>query len=445
MRGAVVFLALVAAACGDAAEPIRRSLSADTTHAEYASALTELGFDQVALGRDWLASATRALEQPVAVSLPFSESGYLAPDRPAAVAFRFDLPRGRRLAIEVAFESAQPARLFVDLFELRDEQPPRRVAGLVPGQRLLEHDVRWTGAHVLRLQPELLRGGRYTVAQRTLASLRPPVAGFAVSGLRSGFGAPRDGGTRDHHGIDIFRPRGTPVLAAADGYARLNETPRGGRVVWLRDARTGRNIYYAHLHDWAIESGVEVKAGDVLGYVGNTGNAITTPPHLHFGVYERGPTDPVPYLHHDDPPPSAITASLETLGSWMRVRSSSRTRGASGDVSLLAPGSAVRVLAATSDSYRVELPNGSPGLVRARDLVGASSPLTTMAVSGEVRELPRHDAPVVLEIAPPIKVAVIGQFAQFDLVRLPDGTVGWVVREGTDYSTRNGAFDRELR
>jgi murein DD-endopeptidase MepM/ murein hydrolase activator NlpD len=425
----LLLVALIAAACGDAAAPIRRSLSADTTHAEYAKALNELGFDQVALGRDWLAAAARAIDQPVAVHLPFSESGYLGPDKPAAVGYRFDLQRGRRLSIEVAFDSAQPARLFVDLYELREGQSPRRVAGLDPDQQMFEHDVRFTGPHVLRLQPELLRGGRYTVSQRTLASLRSPVQGFAISSVRSGFGAPRDGGAREHHGIDIFRPRGTPVLAAADGYVRLNETPRGGRVIWLRDARTGRNIYYAHLHDWAIDGGATVKTGDVIGYVGNTGNAVTTPPHLHFGVYDRGPTDPAPSLQRDDPAPGAITAGVEALGSWMRVRSQARPRDrAARDMmpSLFVPGVAVRVIAATADSYRVELPDGTAGLLRARDLVAASTPLRTVALSGTIRALPRADAPVIEAIDSPIRLPVLGQFADFDLVRLPDSTLGWV-------------------
>jgi hypothetical protein len=146
------------------------------------------------------------------------------------------------------------------------------------------------------------------VTQRTEASLRSPGSGFAVSTISSGFGAPRDGGARDHHGIDIFRPRGTPVVAAADGVVSLDETPRGGRVVWLRDARMRRNIYYAHLDNWAVTSGALVRAGDVLGYIGNTSNARTTPPHRHFGVYERGPTDPVPYLRRDDPAPPIVTA-----------------------------------------------------------------------------------------------------------------------------------------
>ena len=427
-----LIVALLAGACGDAGEPIRRGLSADTSHAEYSAALTELGLDQVALGRDWIAAATHALARPVAIALPFSETGYLAPEEPGAVAYRFDVERGRRLAIEVTFESAQPARLFVDLFELREEGPPRRVAGLDPRQRLLEHDVRWTGPHLLRLQPELLRGGRYNVSQRTLASIASPVPGFTPATVRSGFGAPRDGGTRDHHGIDIFRPRGTPVVAAVDGYARLDESPRGGRVVWLRDARTNRRLYYAHLDDWALESSGEVRTGDVLGYVGNTGNAMTTPPHLHFGVYDRGPTDPVPYLRRDDPAPAQIRAPLDRVGDWMRVsaRRAALRDEPSGEASetVLAPRLVVRVLAATADQYRVELPDGTRGVLRARDLAPIADAIATTAVRGPVRELPYVTAPVVESLEQPRTLAVLGEFGDFNLVRLSADRLGWARR-----------------
>jgi murein DD-endopeptidase MepM/ murein hydrolase activator NlpD len=369
----------LAAACGGAADGEPRSLPREATHAGYTETLVELGLDQVAYGRDWLAAAARALERPVPVTLPFAEHGYLAADVPGAVGFRFDLDRGRRLVIDITWESTDGGRLFVDLFELRDEEPPRRVDGLAPGETTLEHDVRRTGPYVLRVQPEILRGGRYRVTQRTEASLRSPVSGFAVSTISSGFGAPRDGGARDHHGIDIFRPRGTPVVAAADGVVSLDETPRGGRVVWLRDARTRRNIYYAHLDDWAVTSGAMVRAGDVLGYIGNTGNARTTPPHLHFGVYERGPADPVPYLRRDDPAPPIVTAPIDVLGGWMQVagrRATLRALAPAPDATPapLPVGAAVRVLAAVGDSYRVLLPNGLHGLLRARDLAPAAAP-----------------------------------------------------------------------
>jgi hypothetical protein len=96
--------------------------------------------------------------------------------------------------------------------------------------------------------------------------------------------------------VDIFAPRMTPVLTVADGLATPRENHLGGHTVWL--STPGVSYYYAHLERAAIAAGERVRRGDVLGYVGNTGNAITTDPHLHFGVYRwgRGAVDPVPLL-----------------------------------------------------------------------------------------------------------------------------------------------------
>lgn len=338
---------LLSAACATPS-PIELRLQVAATHERYGEALKETGLDATALGRDWLAEADRALREPFTASTPFIESGVFPADRPTAVAYRLELVRGRRLSVEIAFDSTEPGRLFVDLFQEREGDTPRRVGGSEAGQWSFEHDVRATGTYIVRLQPELLRFGKYTVMQRSLASYVFPIPGRSLAAVQSRFGAPRDGGARDHHGIDIFAPRGTPVIAIADGVVRIDDTPRGGRVVWLRDSRLSRNLYYAHLDDWAVENGVAVKAGDIIGFVGNTGNARTTPPHLHFGIYERGPTDPEPFLWRDDPHPSRILVSLDPLGDRLPDNG--------------------RVLAARRNEYRVLRGDGTFDLLSRREL-----------------------------------------------------------------------------
>jgi murein DD-endopeptidase MepM/ murein hydrolase activator NlpD len=99
--------------------------------------------------------------------------------------------------------------------------------------------------------------------------------------------------------VDIFAPRDTPVLAAAPGIvSSVATTRRGGHVVWIWDGARRQSHYYAHLARQAVGPGERVQAGDVIGYVGNTGNARTTPPHLHFGIYAAGdgPIDPLPFV-----------------------------------------------------------------------------------------------------------------------------------------------------
>ncbi len=129
-----------------------------------------------------------------------------------------------------------------------------------------------------------------------------PGAVFPVDGpvwYQDDFGAPRavDGG---HTGNDIFARRGTPLVAVQDGtIAELRYRSLGGNSFHLVNAE-GDYFYYAHLMRYAagIQEGSPVMAGQVLGYVGNTGNAITTPPHLHFEIHPGGGSsvDPYPYL-----------------------------------------------------------------------------------------------------------------------------------------------------
>lgn len=129
-----------------------------------------------------------------------------------------------------------------------------------------------------------------------------PVEGLSAREVRSSWHAPRTGGRR-HQGIDLFAPKGTRVLSATDGVVwKVGSDALGGRVVTVLGEGPAL-YYYAHLDDWAqgLAPGLEVKAGTALGTVGNTGNARTTPPHLHFGVYRvslRGAraVDPAPML-----------------------------------------------------------------------------------------------------------------------------------------------------
>src|SRR5215217_7774918 len=116
--------------------------------------------------------------------------------------------------------------------------------------------------------------------------------------------APRGVG-RKHEGQDIFAPKGTPILSATSGYIfNMGENNLGGQTVSVI-SKGGRIYYYAHLDSYArgIKIGDRVTTRSVLGYVGTTGNAQGTPPHLHFGVYTSGGAiNPLPMLTDRLPP-----------------------------------------------------------------------------------------------------------------------------------------------
>lgn len=127
-------------------------------------------------------------------------------------------------------------------------------------------------------------------------ALPVPVQGVRARQVGDTFGAPR-GTDRTHQGVDIFAKRGTPITSATRGVvASVRDGGLGGRQVWVIGPGRERH-YYAHLDDWAsgLAAGQVVLPGDVLGFVGTTGNATGTPPHLHYGIYGAdGAYDPLP-------------------------------------------------------------------------------------------------------------------------------------------------------
>ena len=128
-------------------------------------------------------------------------------------------------------------------------------------------------------------------APREEAGLVVPVAGVRKEELRDTYGAPRSGG-REHRGIDIFAAEGTPVLAAAAGViVRRDSSAAGGLSLYQRDLDARTIYYYAHLRGYraGLTEGDLVRPGDVIGYVGRTGN-VTGGAHLHFAVFTV--TDP---------------------------------------------------------------------------------------------------------------------------------------------------------
>jgi murein DD-endopeptidase MepM/ murein hydrolase activator NlpD len=134
-----------------------------------------------------------------------------------------------------------------------------------------------------------------------------PVAGVKRSQLHDDFGQPRSGG-RHHAAIDIRAPRGTPVLATTDGMiAKLHSSGAGGLTIYLSDGDQQTVYYYAHLDHYAagLTEGQLVQRGEVIGFVGTTGNAPENVPHLHFGIehvtsakhWSKGePANPYPIL-----------------------------------------------------------------------------------------------------------------------------------------------------
>jgi murein DD-endopeptidase MepM/ murein hydrolase activator NlpD len=121
-------------------------------------------------------------------------------------------------------------------------------------------------------------------------SLLFPVKDFDISKLRDTFDERR--GATKHEALDIMAKRGTPVVAVEDGrIAKLFKSVPGGITIYQLDSTGDYAYYYAHLDRYAdeLKEGAQVRRGEVLGYVGSTGNAAADAPHLHFAIFKLGP------------------------------------------------------------------------------------------------------------------------------------------------------------
>lgn len=260
------------------------------------------------LGQRWTQAVERAGEQPVKAGVQYRTTESFASDEVEAHVYQVSLERGEKLIWQFSRLDTSESRLYASLERRgKNDQEWSTVTDLDADNTNNSQVVSKAGDYRIVLQPELFASAEYSLAMANGGSLPFPVEGAGQRDIGSPFGVDRDGGARKHHGVDIFAEKGTPVTAVIDGYVRTGTGAKGGEHVWLSGSMSGfgsARYYYAHLDSFAVESGDRVKKGDILGYVGNTGNAITTPPHLHFGIYSGGPVNPAPFLKPEPKLPS---------------------------------------------------------------------------------------------------------------------------------------------
>jgi peptidoglycan LD-endopeptidase LytH len=250
-------------------------------------------------GERWLAATLAALEDPAEVHLPFAGVGELDGSAQVAAAYEFRGRSGQKLDVKLRRDVSSTGPIYVEVFRVVDVlgQPlHERLATLRPSASSVSTRLPSDGVYHVLVQTGATGSGHYALTLELDAVLPFPVVGGEAGSIRSLFGASRDAGRRNHEGVDIFVQRLTPVLAVAAGSAMPAQDALGGNTVWLNTP--GMSYYYAHLDRVAVRDQQRVKVGDVLGYVGNTGNATDMPSHLHFGVYRWGrePIDPLPLL-----------------------------------------------------------------------------------------------------------------------------------------------------
>jgi peptidoglycan LD-endopeptidase LytH len=383
-----------------------------------------------AMVKDWIQSGERVLLDSTSVELPYQELSYFDPKEANAMGLRFEVREGQQLVVRLTPVSQPDARFFLDLYEVRGDGSLVRKASADTGQ-LLEERIGRTGIYMLRVQPELLRGGVFELSMSYQASLAFPIPGKNSRNIASFYGDPRDGGGRRHEGVDVFAPKGTPVVAVMNGrVSRVGTNRLGGKTVSVTGG--GYSYYYAHLDSQLVHVGRAVREGDTLGLVGNTGNAITTAPHLHFGIYSmgRGSVDPLFFFRN----PSPIAAM--DLTDSLRIGQVGRIKGNAANIRI-SPSTNSRVLTQLSrrsilqiegksgNWYRIKLPQQQTGYISVPLVELAENPLGTLTIAEDDFFKKDWSQPVYNHEIESGEAELLGEFDSFNFIRTTQGRLLW--------------------
>ena len=257
--------------------------------------LRQFDGDSVFLSK-WYTTYLTAKDDSLLVDLPYKEHINVADSSFIALSYLFRIKEGTSLSLTVSPKDSLQ-KVFYSIYDSDDVKNPIEEGFFQ--QRKNTTTFESNGKYKIVLQPMVKKETYFDIALEPKSKYKFPVADSDNKAIQSFWAAPRDGGKRSHQGVDIFAKRGTPVIAATSGYITYTgEKGLGGKQVWLRDGILGNSLYYAHLDSINEALGYKVKQGDTLGFVGNTGNARTTPPHLHFGIYKsrKGAINPIEFI-----------------------------------------------------------------------------------------------------------------------------------------------------
>lgn len=298
LRLALIFMTFLLFSCSqlEKAEDLITGLSEKEQYKKEANISDELY-------KIWESRVEKALSDSLEIELPYTETGILKPRNFAIYSYETYLIPGEILEAHMQTDSSSTL-IFSELYKRtagRNGEFEKIWSGKSePGT--LKFEIREKGLYKIVLQPEIEAHTPFRIRIQKSPAYLFPVSNGVNADIGSYWGDIRDGGSRNHEGIDIFAEKGTPVIAATGGRIGYSgEKGLGGKQVWLRDSKRKQSLYYAHL-DSIKPALKKVKPGDTLGFVGNTGNARYTPAHLHFGIYKRGQgaIDPLGFVYQPE-------------------------------------------------------------------------------------------------------------------------------------------------
>ena len=433
MRRVCSFLIIlyIIAVCFYSCTSAHRGLFATRTpHERYEDNLINAGLKETALGMQWFTAADKGIRTPLSISLPYQETGYFAAERPNAAGYVFTCRRGEKLIVTLSQKPAERCKMFIDLWQYNSNKTIKYLESADTIGNALTQEIEQDGSYLLRIQPELLCSAEYTLSLITAPSLAFPVPASANPNIGSVWGDNRDAGARHHEGIDIFSRFRTPVIAAANGYVtQVNENKLGGKVVFMRPAGKDYVLYYAHLDSQIAYEGQVVKVGDTLGLMGNTGNARTTPTHLHFGIYTNGGAiNPLPFVEATAQTPYNITASLNAINNYAHTTKATNMYAGtsrSADETNLPPFSLLHIIAAAANWYKVIIADSTEGFISSDNVATSSYRKIALPHGNKLYDQPNTGAAAKLTIARDTVANVLGSYDRFYFVKYNE-EVGWV-------------------
>ena len=287
----------------------------------YVKSLESSGISKSMMGKKWISSGQNALLNPnESVKLPFRSEIFFREIAPNAISYRLKYEEYAKLTVKITSKGKDNNGVYIDIFE--DNPNKSRVKNFYVKDTIFVYEDNNTQDLILRIQPQLLVNQYVTIEIIENPKLAFPVKNGSNKDIQSFWGVERDGGQRRHEGVDIFNKKGTPIVAVENGtIARVETNILGGKVVWQRLSLFGQSIYYAHLDSQAVSAGQAVRKGDIVGFMGNTGNAKYTASHLHFGIYTgSGAIDPLLYIQKRDTIPGKLKLSKKYLGDELVIK-----------------------------------------------------------------------------------------------------------------------------
>lgn len=427
-----VLTCLFIGAC-NSTNPLKSAFTKTAPYEQYLKSLEKADLHTTPMALNWINAGQRVFSDSIIIQLPFTETGFFQAGEPDARSYRFEVKEGQVLTVEAEALAEKDGRLFIDLFAWEGTQWERLAHA--DSTLVLVQEFRKDQSCLLRIQPELLANVYYSIRISLTPVLINPVSGASNRSIGSFYGADRDGGRRRHEGVDIFAPRGTPVVAPVDGQvSRVGTSNLGGKVVWMRDAERNHSYYFAHLDSQLVHSGARVRQGDTLGLVGNTGNARTTPPHLHFGIYQRGSKDPIHFIRTlEEMTKLPVDTSFQVLVMRVKAQKANLRSGPGSNhqvIRQLGKNHWLRVIGQHEEWFRISLPDKQQAFVHGS--------LIEPAVEGEPKLLsePRvllsgadSAAVPVAFLSDTLSLEVMAEYENYQYVKIPQGLWGWVIKQ----------------